>query len=40
VIQREIEAPLSQLLIAGEVEPGRLLRARVQGDRPVFDFEP
>ena len=39
VIQREIETPLSHLLIEGEFEGGPLIRTRIEGDKPVFEIE-
>ena len=39
VVQREIEAPLSQLVIGAELRKGALVRARVVADRPVFEVE-
>jgi ATP-dependent Clp protease ATP-binding subunit ClpC len=38
VVSREIEAPLSQILMDGAPRRG-LLRARIQGDRPTFARE-
>jgi len=39
VIHREIEGPLSRLLIDGGIPKSGLVRARVQGDQPVFEVE-
>jgi ATP-dependent Clp protease ATP-binding subunit ClpC len=39
VIQREIEGPLSKLLIDASVPKSALVRARVQGDQPTFEIE-
>jgi ATP-dependent Clp protease ATP-binding subunit ClpA len=39
VIHREIEGPLSRLLIDGSLPRGGLVRARVQNDTPVFELE-
>jgi ATP-dependent Clp protease ATP-binding subunit ClpC len=39
VIQREIEGPLSKLLIDGSVPKTALVRARVHADAPVFEVE-
>ncbi len=38
VIQRDLESPLSRILIEG-VETGTLIRVRIQDDRPEFAFE-
>ncbi len=40
VIQRDIEAPLAELMVAGGMPRGSLLRARVDDGRLRFDCEP
>gem|GEM_PF-278270 len=39
VIHREIEGPLSRMLIDGGIPRGGLVRARVQNDAPVFELD-
>ena len=39
VIQREIEGPLSRLLIEGDIPQNAIVRARVHEDLPVFEVE-
>jgi ATP-dependent Clp protease ATP-binding subunit ClpC len=39
VVQREIETPLSHVLIEGDLAQGALIRVRVDDDRPTFDVD-
>jgi ATP-dependent Clp protease ATP-binding subunit ClpC len=39
VIQREIEAPLAEVMVKGDVPRGALLRARLEGGRVGFGWE-